>query len=251
MPLVGETLRRERLKSGLDLDRISRETKIPARLLLAIEQEEFEKLPGRVFAISFVRQYAQTLGLDEDQVIADLREQQEPPPPPVAPPPPPEPTKRKSVQPMALAIAAGVLLLLFAHALYQRNQDQPDIAQQETLALAAPVASNPAPAPPLVEPVAAPAVMRLVLTANDQAWVTAKRDGRTVFAGELRPNDVKTLDGNGIYQLVVGNAGSVDITLNGNAIGSLGPRGQTRDIQVSPPDVVQITPHKEPLQDIF
>jgi len=249
MPFVGEMLRRERVKSGLDLERISRETKIPARLLQAIEQEEFDKLPGRVFAISFVRQYAHTLGLDEDQVIADLREQQEPPPPPAVAPP--EPPKRKSVQPVALAIAAGVILLLFAHALWQRSQDQPEVAQQETPAPAAPAASNPVPAQAAVEPIAAPATMRLVLTANDPAWVTAKRDGRTVFAGVLKPNDTKALEGDGNYQLVVGNAGAVDITLNGKPIGPLGPRGQTRDIQVMPPASVQIAAHKEPLQDIF
>lgn len=253
MAFVGEMLRRERLKSGLDLERISRETKIPERLLQAIEQEEFDKLPGRVFAISFVRQYAHTLGLDEDQVIADLREQQEPPPPPVMPCP--EPPKRKSVQPVALAITAGVIVLLFAHAVWQRTQDPPDIARQEAPVSPTPAASKPAPGPlpvsPAVQPPASPAPMRLVLTANDTAWVAAKRDGRTVFAGVLKPNDTKALDGDGTYQLVIGNAGAVDVTLNGKPIGPLGPRRQTRDIQVTPPDKVQITPHKEPLQDIF
>ena len=92
---------------------------------------------------------------------------------------------------------------------------------------------------------------REACTANDTAWVAAKRDGRTVFAGVLKPNDTKVLDGDGTYQLVIGNAGAVDFTLNGKPIGPLGPRRQTRDIQVTPPDKVQITPHKEPLQDIF
>lgn len=252
MAFVGEMLRRERLKSGLDLERISRETKIPERLLQAIEQEEFDKLPGRVFAISFVRQYAHTLGLDEDQVVADLREQQEPPPPPVMPPP--EPPKRKSVQPVALAIALGVIVLLFAHALWQRTPDQP-VAGQETPAPLAPAASKPAPEPlpvsAAVQPPVAPAAMRLVLTANDTAWVAAKRDGHTIFAGVLKPNDTKALEGDGTYQFVIGNAGAVDLTLNGKPIGPLGPPHQTRDIQVTPPDAVQITPHKEPLQDIF
>ena len=253
MAFVGEMLRRERLKSGLDLERISRETKIPARLLQAIEQEEFDKLPGRVFAISFVRQYAHTLGLDEDQVVADLREQQEPPPPPTIMPPP-EPPKRKSVQPVALAIALGVIVLLFAHALWQRPQDQP-VARQKTPAPPTPAASQPAPEPlpvsAAVQPPVAPATMRLVLTANDTAWVAAKRDGRTIFAGVLKPKDTKALEGDGTYQLVIGNAGAVDLTLNGKPIGPLGPRRQTRDIQVTPPGTVQIVPHKEPLQDIF
>ena len=53
MGAVGERLRRERLKTGLDLDRVSQDTKIPARFLEAIEQEQFEKLPGRVVLFSF------------------------------------------------------------------------------------------------------------------------------------------------------------------------------------------------------
>lgn len=90
MGAVGETLRRERLKSGVELDRISQETKIPTRYLEAIEQEEFEKLPGRVFLISFVRSYAQALGLDEAELIAELRAAEAPlPPPPVLESPPP------------------------------------------------------------------------------------------------------------------------------------------------------------------
>jgi cytoskeleton protein RodZ len=72
MTSIGETLRRERIKRNLDLNQISRETKISARLLEAIEAEQFDKLPGGVFAKSFVRQYARVLGLDEDELAAEM-----------------------------------------------------------------------------------------------------------------------------------------------------------------------------------
>ena len=65
---VGETLRRERVRRNLDLDQISRELKISAKFLEAIEDEQYERLPARVFAKSFVRQYASLLGLDEDEL---------------------------------------------------------------------------------------------------------------------------------------------------------------------------------------
>ena len=58
MTPVGETLRRERLKRNLDLEEISRELKISRRFLEAIEDDQYDKLPGGVFAKSFVRQYA-------------------------------------------------------------------------------------------------------------------------------------------------------------------------------------------------
>jgi cytoskeleton protein RodZ len=72
MTSVGETLRRERLRRNLDLDTIARETKISARFLDAIESEDFDKLPGGVFARSFVRQYARLLELDDEELVGAL-----------------------------------------------------------------------------------------------------------------------------------------------------------------------------------
>jgi hypothetical protein len=62
---VGESLRRERLKRNLELGQISNELKIALRFLEAIESEHFEKLPGRLFAKNFVRQYARMVDLDD------------------------------------------------------------------------------------------------------------------------------------------------------------------------------------------
>src|ERR1019366_3014718 len=71
---VGDTLRRTRLKRNLQLEEISNELKISTRLLQAIENDQYDKLPGGVFAKSFVRQYARLLGLDEEE-IADRMQQ--------------------------------------------------------------------------------------------------------------------------------------------------------------------------------
>src|SRR6185369_17920040 len=79
MTPVGETLRRERLKRNLDLEEISRELKISARFLKAIEDDQYDKLPGGVFAKSFVRQYARLLGLDEEELAAEVQRAIEPP----------------------------------------------------------------------------------------------------------------------------------------------------------------------------
>jgi cytoskeleton protein RodZ len=78
MTSIGEALRQERLRRGLELDQISHDLKISTRFLEAIEEEHFEKLPGGVFAKSFVRQYARYLGLDEDECAAALQQAVEP-----------------------------------------------------------------------------------------------------------------------------------------------------------------------------
>jgi cytoskeleton protein RodZ len=78
MTSIGETLRRERIKRKLDLHGVSGELKISPRMLEAIEAEDFDKLPGGVFARSFVRQYARLLGLDEDEISTELQRILEP-----------------------------------------------------------------------------------------------------------------------------------------------------------------------------
>ena len=73
MTSIGETLRRERQKRNLQLDQVSRELKISTRFLEAIEEEQFDRLPGGVFAKSFVRQYARMLDLDEEEAAAEVQ----------------------------------------------------------------------------------------------------------------------------------------------------------------------------------
>jgi cytoskeleton protein RodZ len=78
MNSIGEALRAERVRRHLDIQGISRELKIPAKFLEAIEREQFDKLPAAVFARSFVRQYARYLGLQEDDFVLSLQNVLEP-----------------------------------------------------------------------------------------------------------------------------------------------------------------------------
>src|SRR5690348_9958749 len=70
----GERLRRQREMRGVSLEEISQSTKIGTRSLKAIEDEDFEKLPGGIFNKGFVRAYARFLGLDEEQIVGDFEE---------------------------------------------------------------------------------------------------------------------------------------------------------------------------------
>jgi cytoskeleton protein RodZ len=71
---VGDTLRRTRLKRNLELAEISNELKISTRMLQAIEEDQYDKLPGGVFVRSFVRQYARLLGLDEEEIAGRMEQ---------------------------------------------------------------------------------------------------------------------------------------------------------------------------------
>ena len=97
MTPVGESLRRERLKRNLELEEISHDLKISTRFLQAIENDQYDKLPGGVFAKSFVRQYARLLGLNEED-LADQVQQILGPAPEI--PQFPEKTKAATVPPI-------------------------------------------------------------------------------------------------------------------------------------------------------
>ena len=71
LPSFGEKLKLEREKRKITLEQISVSTKIGTRMLQALEEDNFNQLPGGIFNRGFVRAYSRFLGLDEDQTIAD------------------------------------------------------------------------------------------------------------------------------------------------------------------------------------
>jgi cytoskeletal protein RodZ len=73
-----------RQSSGVTLDRIAEETKISKRFLQAIEDGEYEKLPGGIFATSYLRQYAAMIGFEESELLAHYNAIVNPVAPPVA-----------------------------------------------------------------------------------------------------------------------------------------------------------------------
>ena len=70
MGAFGDRLRREREMRGISLEEIVATTKIGTRLLRALENEQFEQLPGGIFNKSYVRAYAKCVGIDEDEAVA-------------------------------------------------------------------------------------------------------------------------------------------------------------------------------------
>ncbi len=71
MGAFGERLRREREMRGVSLEEIVATTKIGRRLLLALEEEQFDLLPGGIFNKSYVKAYAKCVGIDEDEAVAE------------------------------------------------------------------------------------------------------------------------------------------------------------------------------------
>jgi cytoskeleton protein RodZ len=73
MAEIGETLRDARMRARIDVSEIEAKTKIRAKYLRALENEEWGLLPGPTFVKSFLRTYAQALGLDGKALVEEYR----------------------------------------------------------------------------------------------------------------------------------------------------------------------------------
>jgi hypothetical protein len=76
---IGSTLREARMRARIDISEVESRTKIRARYLRAIENEEWDLLPGPVYAKSFLRTYGDFLGLDSRLLVDDFKRRYEGP----------------------------------------------------------------------------------------------------------------------------------------------------------------------------
>jgi cytoskeletal protein RodZ len=78
MPEIGVTLREARMRAGIDIAEVESRTKIRAKYLRALENEEWSLLPGTTFVKSFLRTYAEALGLDAKLLVEEYKFRHEP-----------------------------------------------------------------------------------------------------------------------------------------------------------------------------
>jgi cytoskeleton protein RodZ len=73
MPEIGPTLREARMRARIDITEVEQATKIRAKYLRALENEEWKLLPGSTFIKSFLREYADYLGLDSRSLVEEYK----------------------------------------------------------------------------------------------------------------------------------------------------------------------------------
>lgn len=124
---IGPYLRQEREIRQISIEELSQETRIPIKMLLRLEGDRFDELPGEVFARGFLKAYARALGIDSDPLLERYGRQHEEAdeaPAPITAITPPERGRR-----FGIAIALVILLILFTLALSivlrPRHRDAP------------------------------------------------------------------------------------------------------------------------------
>ena len=273
MKSVGDILRNQREAQGKTVASLAQELCITKQYLQAIEADDVASLPGDFFYKSFVRQYATLLGLDPEPLLKGARElvaasKPEPETPEARvdsdvpaqsgsvwrgvirmPDPVLEAANKLDISDRGLGLSAIfglVFVVLVCSSFYawwtERQQAPPAeetpttistvAAQPETSSVGVTTETNPDGSQSVV----------LRLSATEETWLSITSDGKQIFSGILRPSETKTLVGTEEARMRVGNAGGIDVKLNGREIGPLGKRGQVRVIEFTPDDYEIVSP---------
>ncbi len=276
---VGEILREAREHQGRAIAEVAEELCLTPRYVLAIEQDDVQSLPGPFFYRSFVRQYAQYLGVPMSKLEPALSSSVE-----VEPTPLPESSAvdpavvstnrhyfsdRRMGAPIAILVAV-VLACTGFYAWWNSSASERALAAVKSVTasvttsthmpvvkaanqsgsqLLSDVASQSATVQFTQAANGVDAMMKTVvlnLSANDATWISISSGGKEIFSGTLQPSQSKTVEGLDIATMRIGNAGGVDVRLNGRQIPPLGKRGDVLTVRFTPQDF-KIVPQEEPL----
>jgi cytoskeleton protein RodZ len=263
----GDNLKREREMRGVSLDEISAATRIATRFLQAIENEQWDQLPGGVFNRGFIRAVARYLGLDEENTIAEYAAAVgDRPTVPVWTGSPPAVVPE---QPWAAwIITAGVILLLLTGGWFgvrraiawraarnaARIAAESAAAQPEQPATppAIPAATDSTANPPTEStanpagadsqtaaaptPVPAPPVitsLELKVETGKVTHVTIEADGQRVFGGNIREGDEHSFTAKDKFEVEAKDAGALLLELNGKILAPVGPPGHSGKVTLT------------------
>jgi hypothetical protein len=181
---IGSSLREARVRRGVSLEQVERDTCIRLANLEAIEAERFDALPGDVYAAAFVREYAAYLELDAEHFVEVFKETRAYEPVPIVHDAVATLTPRSRaplwivVALVAAAIAAGAVYL------GRRGDDAKPVASAPAAAVKAPKAKQKPPVHP------GPLVLR---AAGGDSWVVVRfgtKRGKLVWQGTLKQGNM-------------------------------------------------------------
>jgi cytoskeleton protein RodZ len=245
----GERLKRERELREVSFDEVSKATRIAPRFLEALENEQWEKLPGGVFGRGFVRSIARYLGLSEENLLSEYdlargesaspalqkAEERIPSPP-------------KWIPAVAVLALLAVLAGLIAGGRYAWKAYQAHRAQKKSSAIVSlPAATQSQNLPDSVaSPNAAaensaPSALDLSISASGSTHVRVVADDSLVFDGELASGESRQFSATDRMEVTAADPSAVLLDLNGQTVAPLGEPGSSGTIVLTKKDPRQAT----------
>jgi cytoskeletal protein RodZ len=227
MGSIGETLRNAREAKGISLQQAEDDTKIRKLYLQALETSDYDAIPGRVYARGFLRNYANYLGLNQEEILleyklmgipvkdnvqksdiqASINKRRN------------SRSERKTYLVTAIVAVFAIITLVTYNFLNKNSSDtEPDQSEKQLTQTTEPsptVASKPTPTPsmtpvPTVLPNPSNGV-NITLNAKDQeCWVRIWVNDEVQYTGTIMPAESKTFSGEKV-KIRLGNAGAIDV----------------------------------------
>jgi len=241
---IGKTLKEAREAMGLSLEAVEEETKIRRKYIQALEQEQFQVLPGPIYAKAFLKNYAKFLGVKVEEIMEEYRLQypaQTAPEETVAPPVEKvrartqgRPRYRLYVISTIIIIGVIISILYGTKGMWQKRpadsgSDQLQTGEQKQLSAPQQPPSG------QVDATKASSVKVVLNVKNDRSWIRVVVDGVPSFQGELAANQSKEFEGKEKIAFTLGNAGVVEVIVNGQNMGFLDGPGQVIDREFKTP----------------
>lgn len=224
MPAVGAQFRAARETRGLSLSDVAEEIHIRAVHLAEIEAENWRAIGAPVYVRGFLRTYARFLGLDPEEAVAAFN--QTLPPPLSGPQDHAVAATEKSPRGLSMLIwvAGGIAIFLIAFVIYNAlTLRQPASRPGAALPSNSPVPNTTASAlPGALMP--RPEPNSLTLRFSAPSWVRVTIDGNVSMEGTFPAGTSKLFHGRAAF-VRVGNAGGVQLFVDGKPVGKLGRAG--------------------------
>ncbi|ORT55064.1 helix-turn-helix domain-containing protein [Streptomyces sp. CB03238] len=234
-PSIGRALRQARIDAGLTVEEVSTSTRVRIPIVHAIEEDDFSRCGGDVYARGHIRTLARAVGLDSAALVEqyDAEHGGRPSPTPAAPLFEAErirPERRRPNWTAAMVAAIVAVIGFVGFTLFNGEgggsrsnnvAEGPAPAQKATTKPKPPKAVAPPPAPSESAIAAVPKdKVTVKLTAkDDKSWISAKaRDGKLLFDGLLLKGDSKTFQDDERLDLILGNAGAIELFVNGKKV---------------------------------
>jgi cytoskeleton protein RodZ len=247
---IGQALSDARQKSGLSVEQVAAATRVRQTVIKAIEQDDFTLCGGDFYARGHIRNIARTVGTDPTPLLSEFDSGHDVPDN--------SPTKtiyesearqvRLRRGPNWSAAMAAALVLILGFGIYRVVTASPsgsdgDTATQQSTgqpSAAAPTTAAPKPRPSSSAVAQAPrGVVTVVVTGTGSAksWVSVRTGaGRQLFQGLVAGGQTRTFTDVKLLRFTIGNAGAVELIVNGKSIGHPGPLGKVVRAEFGPTD---------------
>jgi cytoskeletal protein RodZ len=254
-PTVGRALAQARLDAGLTVDEVSSSTRVRAPIVHAIEQDDFSRCGGDVYARGHIRTIARAVGLDPEPLVEQYTSEHggSLAAGPVAPVYEAERIRSEPRRPnwtaaMVAAIVAVVGFVGFTIFNGGGDGDQQTVAGKPSAVASASTKSSPSPKTTSPDPTpeqsdsaiaAAPAdkVTVKLSAEGSKSWISVTdSNGRSLFQNTLPAGESMTFTDEKKINLIVGNAGAVTLFVNGKDLGPAGDPGQVVRLNFTPGD---------------